>query len=467
MVKKARRKPKQSGFKWPTGDGWSFALLAICVISQWITLAITWQLWEVRTEPVHLPILPIPQAPFGLFMAATALAVLIKPKIGAATHAGVFLAACAFDQTRMLPQIWMHILFMAAIAWRPMARFSRWYLAAMWVWAGLHKFISTAWWRVHSISMLALINTEWTWLHSWFAGIVAASELALGLLAIFKPKWAAIACPLLHLGIALFLSPMGANWNYSVIPWNITTAIVGCWLLWNQPEERKRWELYAAAALLIVPAGFYIGWTSPYFAHVLYSGGTPKAMISSPDGASEITGWDVTASPFPQQRRIYAQFFQQTAQVGDKLHIADPRWLLNDLYYEKTEAGVRRLTLDEFDKANSYGVRGSFVDNRESSMALSLTGATMMTRENRGPIYAIEFNAEKFDADSLKHLQGLRNLEQIQLSGTSISDEDLRWLQSLHRLRGLGLNNTSVTEEGLELLKDLPELDVIQYDRND
>lgn len=462
MAKKARRSKDQPRFEWPTGDGGKFALLAVCVLCQLITIGITWPLWQVRTEPIHLPVLPLPPLPFGVALVASLAVVLWKPKIGVAIHGGLFAAACVFDQTRVLPQVWTPIIFMAALAWQPMQRFARWYLAAMWVWAGVHKFISPEWWNVHSLSMLALVNAEWISLSAGFAGGVAASELGLGLLAIFKPKWAAFACPALHLGIALFLSPLGADWNYSVIPWNIATAIVGFWVLRFQPTERNAWEVYAAAALLIIPAGFYIGWTSPYIAHVLYSGHTPRAMISTPETAGEITGWKETAAPFPQQRRVYLQYFFQTANTGDKLHIADSRWLLNDLYYEKEETGLRLLTREEFMNANEFNVRGSFVDDRNSSMALSLAGAEMLKREANAPIYAIAFPPERFRPELLKHLNGLRNIEQIQLSGTSIEDDDLRWLKPLHRLSILSLNQTAVTDKGMQLLHDRPKFEILQ-----
>lgn len=464
MVKKNKRETKQQRFPWPTGDQTKFALLVVSVACQLATIAITWSLWEARETPIHLPMLPLPAFPFGLLLVASLLFTLLQPRIGVCITGALLAVACCFDQLRIQPQVFTPFLLTAAIAFEPCQRFGRWYLAAMWFWAGLHKLVSASWWTTGSFYLLARLGPDIAHAHVAFAAVVALSELLLGLFALFKPKWAAFGCVALHVGIALFLSPIGANWNCSVIPWNLATAIVGCWLLRNQFTDLKRWEIATAGVLLVIPAGFYVGVTTPYFAHVLYSGGAPRAMFSSQADAREIVGWDELAVPFPQQRRLYLQYFRQLALPGDKLHIADPRAFFSDLYLEMQPNGaIAEITAEDFVTAKQPGgVRGSFIENRNDILALSLAHVEMRSRHASAPVFAVVFTAENYHPDLLQHLSGLPNIEQIQLSGTSVADDDLRALQPLHRLVGLGLNNTKITDRGVFMLKENLQLRVIE-----
>ena len=57
------------------------------------------------------------------------------------------------------------------------------------------------------------------------------------------------------------------------------------------------------------------------------------------------------------------------------------------------------------------------------------------------------------------HLAGLRNLEQLQLNDTVITDAGLVHLQNMSNLTSLNVNDTYVTEEGVqELFRTLPKI---------
>ena len=77
-------------------------------------------------------------------------------------------------------------------------------------------------------------------------------------------------------------------------------------------------------------------------------------------------------------------------------------------------------------------------------------------------IYAIKFNPDLFHSDLFEELDGISNLEQIQLADTSVNDEDLKRLANLPKLIGIGLNNTSITDQGIETLMKLPQLQLIE-----
>jgi len=456
------------------------ALLAACVVSLLATFMLTWPLWNARAEPPHLPIeLPLLptcwlsaiQIPFGWILVGLLPILLVKPKPGLAIHAALFGVACLFDRHRLLPQIGMQYVLMAALVYepgnsKPGPRLVRWFLAIVWIWTGFHKLISADWWGYISWTLLARLDFSFdlTPYHVGFAAIVCLSEISLGVLAIFKPKQAAWFCLALHLGIALFLSPFGAGWNYSVIPWNIATAIIGAWVLRREPTPLKRIEVYALAALAIIPIGFYAGITNVVFAHVLYSGNTPSAMITTSTGSREIVGWKLTDAPFPESRSTHAQHFQFVAEPGDKLHIADPRWLLGDLYYHKNNDGnVIAISREEFLHPQDDTLEGALFDSRDAAFQLTRAGALMLRREEFGPIYAIAFEPKSFESNQLQHLKGLPNIEQVELSGTDVTDDDLRMLQSLIRLEAIAINNTSVTDKGIMHLKENRKLELIQH----
>jgi hypothetical protein len=61
----------------------------------------------------------------------------------------------------------------------------------------------------------------------------------------------------------------------------------------------------------------------------------------------------------------------------------------------------------------------------------------------------------------LQHLKDLTQLEDLDLDGTSVTDEGLRQLAALTQLKKLGLSSCEVTDAGLEHLKGLKKLRVL------
>ena len=76
--------------------------------------------------------------------------------------------------------------------------------------------------------------------------------------------------------------------------------------------------------------------------------------------------------------------------------------------------------------------------------------------------WAIKFSPDKNKKQSYALIDGLPNLEQIQLSGSNITDDQLRVVSSARHLRGIGLDDTAITDEGLKHLEGLPMLETIQ-----
>ncbi len=88
-----------------------------------------------------------------------------------------------------------------------------------------------------------------------------------------------------------------------------------------------------------------------------------------------------------------------------------------------------------------------------------------MVRPKAGEaIFAVEISPDHYQPRLLELLEGLPNLMQVQLAGTSVSDDDLRPLIKLRLLTGLGLRDTDVTDDGIRPLQDLPHLQHIEHD---
>lgn len=463
-----------------------YALLLVALAAQVATLIITRELWEVRADGMpHLPVFAgVSQISFFWILLATLAAVPFFPRSGVWLHLGLMLVACLFDQMRTQPQFLAIWILMAGVTHGATGvGLTRWFLASLWFWAGLHKLLSPSWNTIHAWEMANALGLNADQFYYSVAILVGLSEMGVGLLAWFKPKFGAVGCILLHCGIVVYLSPLFLNWNFSVIPWNLATAIIGAWILFKagglsqksripvNSDNRLPWwqavwfQRVFFAVLLIVPSGFYLGWMDHGYSHVLYSDHLPRGLVTHDDGTVEkVSAWGVLAAPFPNERRLLRQYFFIVAEVGEKFHVRDPRAFLNDIHLEMTVDGPRDITREEFFSGQGDIVRGVEIDSRKAVFELVLAGARVLKRDKDSMVYAIEFNPKLFHSDLLKELGGISNIEQIQLAGTSVTDEDLKQLVDLPKLAGIGLNNTSITDQGIETLMKLPQLMLIEVD---
>lgn len=475
-----------------------YALLLLSAVAQAIAIIITWPLWNVRSDGLpHLPVFDgLPQVPFGMMLLVTLAVLPVRPRVGVWGHFAVMLVACLFDQMRTQPQFLATWILMVAVTYPVGAALTRWFLASLWIWAGLHKLISPDWMSHRSWSMADKLGLEPESFSFTVAISVALLEILVGLLACFKPRWAAPGCVALHVGIVIYLSPWVRDWNYSVFPWNLATAVIGFWILWKakdgdwfitsgkpwvSPEQKpagettcndssnshavnspirnnrrasRRWwfERIAFAAMMIVPAGFYIGLLDHGYAHVLYSDSIPRGLISRNDGSLvEIKAWGELAIPFPNERRLLKQHFGEVAQQGEKLHVRDPRPRLDDLHFLMTETGPVEISRQHF-FSDMKMTAGFELDSKRAKYFFDRANVTRLKRERAGMVWAIQFSPENFDSKLFKHLNGISNLEQVVLDDTDFDDADVALLPPLPRLTGIGLSRTKITDKGIQQL---------------
>ncbi|WDQ14822.1 hypothetical protein [Rhodopirellula sp. P2] len=458
------------------------------IACQCVTLAITWPLWQTREMPPHLPTFDLPSLSFGWLLIASLAWTVIRPRSGLAVHWGTLIVAAVFDQFRLQPQFFSIALLMTACVLDAGHRIARWALVSTWVWAGLHKLLSPDWFGYASHWLVARSGLDADSTYLGFALAVAVVELAVGVLAIFRPRWAAPACLAMHLGIALTISPLVLNWNESVLPWNLSVAVIGSWVMLTTKSwwPAAAWEKVVCAVALVAPVGFYGGYVDHGFSGVLYSGSIPQGLITSRTGTHPIEGWGDLRVPFPKERRTIRLYFEQVAEPGDKLHLADPRPWLDDAFYMLDSQGRAKamgrdeffagIPVDSLERLNPIHddapkgsptpapleISGVGIDSRRSRFELQKAGVRMVRRAEDQPIFAIEFTEGNFDPSLLKHVARLPNLMQIQLAGTSVQDEDLSKLAELRLLTGIGLDRTSITDEGILHLSDLPFLQHIE-----
>ena len=473
--------------------GWQrYTLLCIAVAAQIATILITWQLWEVRVEPPNIPVLKITPISFGIFMLVSLIGVLIDPLRGFVLHVGLMVVACLLDQYRMQPQFLANILLMLATLGRRGQLVCYWFLAAMWFWAGLHKLISEHWYAHASFWIFSRADipreVALVWLKP-FALTVAISEIALGLAALIRPRVAAFGCVLLHVGIVVLL--LKIDWNASVIPWNLATAVVGFWVLNSKTKSKARnsesstekprvesnyvlTQSVAAIAFFLLPIGFYFGVYDHGYANVLYSDSLPRARMTSKEILRTFRGWDVVNVPFPSERRTLRQFFERLGEPGDKLHLIDPRTRLPDQHFVLSNDGQAiEISEDDFFSSSPDVVAGIGMDDRYSSFQLRRWGVITQRyyQDNDTDVrnvvsYGYTFSPEHYQPERLQYLAGLPNLVELQLKGCAVEDDDLKYISGLKRLTGLGLSGTGITDAGLQHLTKIPLLEIVESDNS-
>ena len=486
--------PKQIG-------GLNYFFLFVCVSAQLVTFLISWPAWQARPLLANVtPNLPwiagTPQFSTGILLVASLVLVLLSPrKLGMLIHLAILVAAMFMDQLRCQPQVLAVAFLMAGCVWPRARRIAAWYLIAMWTWAGVHKIMSPDWWGLVSHYMLSEIQIRTgagfnpTNYYKIFAAIVAISEVATGLLAWLRPKLGAIACVLLHLGICGFLLLL--DWNFSVLPWNLCTAIVGPWLIWKSvspetdaaeqgdakqkiptPQKLRRllprnvWEKSAVIFLLLVPIGFYFGLIRHGLAHVLYSNNTPLVLVNRLDQVEFIDCWEELEFPFPIALKPSLDYFRLTGEPGESLHFRNQHsWLPADQYFRhQGDQHIRKISKREFLADQDELFHFSVVDDPRKIFQLELAGATMKRRREQDVVYAIEFPPDKFEPQQLGLLSGIPNIEQIQLGGCRLTDEDLDLIPTLRKLYGIGLDRTQITDEGLGYLAKHKLLLILEYE---
>ena len=222
---------------------------------------------------------------------------------------------------------------------------------------------------------------------------------------------------------------------------------------------------HRCSGVVVTSRGFYFGAVDRSIASVLYSDSLPRGYITGVSGGQLIESPAELGVPFPSQRRLLRQYFEAVGHPGDKLHIADPRRMLDDLHYVlDNQRQAQPITRDRFFSIGNDEVGGVGYDLPRAIFRLSQAGVRLLREQPEAMIYAVAFTQENYEPELLDALIELPNVREVQLSGTSVTDEDLMKLLSLRLLTGLSIDETQVTDKGLWPLRELPYLRYIESD---
>ena len=458
--------------RWPGLPLWSWQLsrwrmagLVFACATQATTLAITWPLWQPRQSPPNLPLFALLSGwSFGPLLVGSLLLTIITPRWGWWGHVALLCLAILGDQFRIQPQFIGLAIFILAAASPVGWKLARWHLVALWFWAGVHKALSPDWWADYPWDLMTQAGIDPHGKTLALATGIITIELLLANLAVWKPRWAVPLCVLVHLSILVLFSPWLANRNYSVLPWNLAIAVFGSAILWSALPgwPSQRWERWAAACLLLVPALYFTGWLDRGLAHVLYSGNLPRGLVARGGEVREIEGWGELAVPFPAQNRLLLQFFAITALPGDRLLIRNPFGSPREQFFVKGEDGkVEELKTTSKAFQSNFGP-GRFPDDPVAIQDLLQLGVRLLRRSQEEMVYAAEVPPGSYEQRVLVLLRRLPNLEQLQLCDCPVEDGDLSELLQLKSLRGIGVFGTRLSPEAIARIKSLTQLEVVE-----
>jgi hypothetical protein len=442
-----------------------YGLLCFAVVCQLLTIAITWDVWQPRLTPPNIPLFSLPAIPFGWLAVASVVSALIWPRHGVLAHAIVVTLSCVFDMYRMQPQFIALIVLMFACVSDAGLWAGRWYLAAMWFWAGLHKLLSPEWMGSSSwwyLQQSGILGDGWHWP---FAMGVALVELGLGVIAMIRPQAAAAGCALMHLGVLITLSPLVRNFNPSVWPWNLASAVVGYWILRQTPPRVGwPWQWLVPATLLIVPAGFYVDWVNPHLASVLYSGHMPRAYHTIGNSVRRLDGWGGLAVPFPDSPHLLKRSFELSGKKGDKLYIQDPRPWLADRYYVLGEDGQAvAITREQFLSARDGGLPGIEMPDPEVVWRLKKAGVEL-TAVGETAAYAAAATGDGPAAALCRELPALPNLRELKIKNAKISWVAFPELPKLAQLEMVELSGCQAPPSTLPELLQAAQLRYLHWE---
>jgi hypothetical protein len=314
-------------------------LRLVLIAAQAATILLTWPVWQVRELPPLLPLLPVPQGDAGWLLLAWLAVAAVRPRIGVPAHSLALVWAILADQCRMQPHvISLTTLLWGTSGWRGGVVVMRAALVATWFYAGLHKLVSPDY---YVISGPWLLRGVWPdgppGLAEPLAAAVAVTEISLGLGAVLPRCRAAVGAAATAFHVATFLVlAFRLHWDRPVWPWNLALACAAPLILWSWRgptlgaswREAPRGARGVAAALLLLPLGYWLGVVDAFLAHAIYSDDKPRAFVCTPFSRTDVNRiCDRHGVVLPPAHRLFAPFFLGIGRPGEWLEVEDPRWI--------------------------------------------------------------------------------------------------------------------------------------------
>ena len=340
----------------------SWPLRVVLVAAQIATVLLTWRVWCPRSHPPMLPLTDVPPLHAGWPMLASLAVALRWPRVGVPLHTLVLAIAIVADQSRMQP----HVISLATLLWGTTGRpgglvVARAALVSLWTYAGIHKLTSPAY---YTLGGAWLLRAAWpdgpAWLGPTLAAVVATTEVFIGLGCLvprLRRKVAVLAAAF-HLTTFAVLA-FRLHWDMPVWPWNVALAAAapGVIMPWRGPGLGAEYAMagrpprIAAVALLLIPAGYWLGVVDAFLAHCVYADNRPKAYLCTPFSRTDLEVVCLRLGVvLPPAHRLYEPFFRGVGRPGEWLEIEDPRWIARVRGFAR-----RKIRWDDLDSATSSG----------------------------------------------------------------------------------------------------------------
>jgi hypothetical protein len=414
----------------PSGPQWYLVVYRwILVVASLYTIAVTWNVWQNRSDPNWhpwsyatpanianwenrptdsqlAPMLPVwdglPQFDFNWLIVASLLAILIFPRAGIVALSTTLVMAVLWDRTRLQPHYVLVFLMIGTLPGVNTQLLGRANLIALWFWAGFHKLIIDF---IKPDGMAGFASdvipndlsrffpiTKYSWnTHNLGVAMgfaIASTEVLLGLLCFIpRARWiVAIAAIFVHASILVW-NCLGPHCN--LVGWNIALGLAGLTLIlpwrewpWTSWLRCNWFTRIVAIVLLVSPALFYVNGLAAYLSYCIYVPNNPFAVLYRPGEepkSGTFIGYEVINFPLSPAQSILEAYFNKIRQPGDVMVIHDPRpWAeshnmngrqLTD-FGEFPRGEHRRYYFDE-DGHTQLAAEGSYVGDMKQGLWLS------------------------------------------------------------------------------------------------
>jgi len=314
---------------------------ATASLCQAITIALTWPLWENRALPPNIPVIGfLGDVSFAVPLLALALACAIWPRRVGLLFLALLGIAMLGDQTRLQPEVISLALLMVLPAYgEDGTRVARWHMSALWLWSGLNKALSSGWTVPTGSAAFIARSLHASGAPPLVAVALPAAEITLGLTSLWPRAWPVtrVGAVVVHLGILATLSPLFADWNSAVWPWNVALAVAGFMLFRPADVPRRppaKWAVAAGVVLLASPVLFYAGVGDAYLSHNLYTSNTARAAVCTTQeqrcsDPSSVT-YDALNVPLPPEERLFRAVFDKTCTPAMRLTVTGRATVFTD-----------------------------------------------------------------------------------------------------------------------------------------
>jgi hypothetical protein len=245
--------------------------------------------------------------------------------------------------------------------------------------------------------------------------------------------------------------PKRAKFRFSIRVMMLVVLIIAVWLGWRVSIARKQRAVVAA----VEQAGGWVHYDYEFVSDVLTPGQNPWA----PFWLRKILGDEY----FRQVRQVSLVYDESTGKRFDNKNVDACDNLLKQM---TAMPGLKELLLKET-QATDEGLRqiGKMTELRQLYIwdARSVTDAGVSHLRNLRNLREIHINNSKITDDSLVLLSSLPSMEKLSFQGNHFSDEGLVRLQGSKRLKSLhiGLGDLQVTDAGIAHLRDFDKLEVL------